>query len=263
MATAWLLPALVIGSLGAETVGNSGAPQYSAESIANTAAAIAGFYAPNTFVSIYGVNLSDATRAISPDDIAAGSLPTVLPGTGIRVLINLIPASIYFASPGQVNALLPPSLTPGDATLQVVRDGLAGPAIVLKLTNSAPAMFQSDARIVIATHGNGPLVTSASPAKAGETVVLYASGLGPTSPPAIANKLAQVAAQVSNVGDFRVWINGAVVDPKRVAYAGLTPGFAGLYQINLQLPDNAPPNPEIRIGYGDQQSPTGRFLPLQ
>jgi len=53
-----------------------------AESIANTAAAVAGFYAPNTFVSIYGVNLADATRAISPDDITAGALPTVLPEQG-------------------------------------------------------------------------------------------------------------------------------------------------------------------------------------
>jgi len=93
--------------------------------------------------------------------------------------------------------------------------------------------------------------------------VLYASGLGPTSPPAIAYKLVQVAAQAVNAGDFRVWLNGAVVDPKRIFYAGLTPGFAGLYQINVQLPDNAPPNPEIRIGFVDPQSPAGRFLPLQ
>jgi uncharacterized protein (TIGR03437 family) len=263
MATIWLLAAFVVGPLAADTVGNSGAPQYSAESIANTAAAIAGFYAPNTFVSIYGVNLADATRAISPDDVTAGTLPTVLPGTGVRVLINLIPANIYFASPAQVNALLPPSLGPGNATLQVVRDGIAGPPVVLNLTNSAPAIFQYDAHTVIATHGNGPLVTAASPAKAGETVVLYASGLGPTSPPAIANKLAQVAAQVSSAGDFRVWLNGAMVDPKLVSYAGLTPGFAGLYQINVQLPANAPANPEIRIGYADQLSPAGRVLPLQ
>src|SRR5207253_1204214 len=113
-----------------------------------------------------------------------------------------------FASPTQVNALLPAYLPPGKATLQLVRDGVAGPEVTLNLTNSAPALFQSDARIVIATHGNGPLVTAASPARGGETVVLYASGLGPTSPPTIANKLAQVAAQVASLGDFRVWLNG-------------------------------------------------------
>src|SRR5712691_1080440 len=105
MATNWLLAAFVIGPLAAETVGNSGAPQYTAESVANTAAAIAGFYSPNTFVSVYGVNLADATRAIGPDDVTAGTLPTVLPGTGLVVLINRVPANIYYASPTQVNVL--------------------------------------------------------------------------------------------------------------------------------------------------------------
>src|SRR5262245_44382288 len=150
MASRWVLAALVAGRLFADTPGNSGAPNYTAESIANTAANIAGFFAPNTFVTIYGTNLSDATRAISPDDIGAGSLPTALPGSGVRVLLNSIPADLYYASPNQVNILLPPSLNPGNLTLQVARDGLAGPEAVLKLGSSAPAIFQVDAKTVVA-----------------------------------------------------------------------------------------------------------------
>jgi len=263
MATIWLLAALVAGPLMAETVGTLGGPQYSAESIANTAAGVAGFYAPNTFVSIYGQNLSDSTHPIGPNDIAAGLLPTIFTGSGARVLVNNVFADLYYVSPTQVNLLLPASLTATSTTLQLARDGFAGPEIVLHLTTAAPALFQIDGQTVIATHGNGPLVTAASPATRGETLVLYASGLGPTLPPAPQNRLATEAAQLANIGDFRVWLNGTPVDPKRVLYAGLTPGFAGLYQINVQLPDDAPANPEIRVGYTDLRSPAGRILPVQ
>jgi uncharacterized protein (TIGR03437 family) len=262
MATRWLLAAVAAGPLIAAAETAPAAPNYTADSIANTAANVAGVFAPNTFITVYGSNLSDITRAIGPDDIHGGTLPTLLPGAGVRVLVNQIPANLYYVSPGQVNALLPPSLSPGNVTLQVTRDGLAGPEVVLKLAPEAPAIFQSDARTVIATHANGALVTATAPARPGEVVVLYASGLGATSPAAIANKITQTAAQVANLDAFRVWLNGQEVDSKRVAYAGLTPGFAGLYQVNLQLPADAPADPEIRVGYPGAQSPPGRFLPL-
>jgi uncharacterized protein (TIGR03437 family) len=260
MGFAWLLAALGTGSLFAQT---PGAPYYTAASIANAAANVAGLYAPNAFVSIYGRNLAYVSRAIGPDDIRAGTLPTVLIGTGVRVLINNIPANVYYVSPGQVNVLIPVSLIPGPATLQVINSGLAGPPVSITLGAAAPSIFQADERIVIATHGNGPLVTESSPARRGETVVLYATGLGPTAPAALPNQIPQGIAPLARIADFRVLLNGETVDPRRVAYAGSTPGFAGLFQVNLQTPENAPENPEIRIGYPDQMSPTGRILPLR
>ena len=75
--------------------------------------------------------------------------------------------------------------------------------------------------------------------------------------------LAQAMLRRGGEHDFRVVLNGTDVDSHLVLYAGVTPGFAGLFQINLQLPANAPSNPEIRIGYGAQLSPAGRILPLQ
>jgi uncharacterized protein (TIGR03437 family) len=116
---------------------------------------------------------------------------------------------------------------------------------------------------VVATHADGTLITETSPARRGEIIVLYAGGLGPTIPSALPNRLAQSAAPIANPQEFRVLLNGAPVDVRRVAYAGLTPGFAGLFQINLQIPDDAPLNAEIRIGYPDQMSPAGRILPIQ
>ena len=260
---AFLLAALALGPLLADTSGTAGTPVYTADSIANSAANIAGYYTPNSFLSIYGSNLAYVTKPIGPDDIRAGQLPTALTGTGVRVLINLIPADMYFVSPSQVNVLIPTSLLAGPATVQLINDGLAGPPISIALLPAAPVLFQLDAATVIATHGNGPLVTAGSPAARGEVVVLYATGLGLTSPAAIPNQIPTAAAQIVNRAQFRVLLNGADVDPRRIEYAGVTPGFAGLFQINLRLPDDAPSNPEIQIGFTGQLSPAGRYLPLR
>ena len=241
-----------------------GAPYYTAASIANSAASVAGFYTPNSFISIYGQNLSYVTKAIGVSDIGAGGiLPWSLTGTNVGVLINLIPADVYYVSPGQVNVLIPPSLIPGPALVELENDGIYGPPIQITLASAAPVLFQSDPTTVIATHGNGPLVTSNSPAQAGEVVVLYATGLGPTAPAPLPNQVAQSAAWIVDIADFRLLLNGAAVDPRLVLYAGVTPGYAGLFQINLKLPDTCPPNPQIQVGFGNQMSPTGLILPVQ
>ena len=60
-----------------------------------------------------------------------------------------------------------------------------------------------------------------------------------------------------------MWLNGSAVDPSKVAYAGVTPGYAGLYQVNLFVPDDAPANPEVRIGWTGQMSAAQLILPVQ
>lgn len=241
------------------------APYYTAASIANSAASVAGLYAPNTFVTIYGANLAFVTVAISADDIRGGMLPTSLIGTGVTVLINNLGAAIYYVSPGQINVLIPAGicLAACPATLQLEVDGQAGPAVNIMLGATAPAMFQTDAATVLATHADYSLITAAAPAQPGEEIVLYASGLGPTIPPAIANQLPETAAPLAAGMNFQVMLNGSPVDPRDIAYAGAAPGFAGLFQINLILPADTPPNPEIRIGTSALMSPPSRFLPVQ
>jgi uncharacterized protein (TIGR03437 family) len=238
-------------------------PIYTAASIANTAASVAGLYAPDTFVTIYGQNLSYVTRAISADDIGAGILPTALIGTGVRVLINSIAADIYYVSPGQVNLLIPTLLTQGPAILQLVVDGIAGPAIPIILGASAPALFQLDAINVLATHADYSLVTPGAPAQAGEEIVLYATGLGATIPAAVPNQIPDAAAVLADMIDFEVMLNGTPVNALNIAYAGVVPGYAGLFQINLVVPAGVASNPEVRVGSSALLSPAGRYLPLQ
>ena len=115
-----MLAALVL----ADTSGSG--PYYTAQSIANSAAGVAGLYAPNTFVTIYGQNLAYATASLTASEVSGGMLPTVLGGTGVRVLINNIPANIYYVSPTQVNLLIPTSLIAGPAMMQLVVDESGG-----------------------------------------------------------------------------------------------------------------------------------------
>lgn len=256
--------ALAVLALGLFQAGSSGSgPYYTANSIANSAAGVTGLYAPNTFVTIYGQNLAYTTQQLSAADVSGGLLPTVLGGTGVHVFINNIPAYIYYVSPTQVNVLVPTNLIAGPANLQLVVDGLAGPAVPITLGVAAPSLFQSDATTVLAVHLDNSLITAASPAKSGEIIVLYATGVGPTIPAAVPDQIPQQAATVTPLSSFSLLLNGTPVDPRQILYVGVTPKFAGLFQINLQLPSNAPSNPEVIIGYAGTMSPAGRILPLQ
>jgi uncharacterized protein (TIGR03437 family) len=267
-----ILAVLVVGPLLAQSscplAGQTvGAPCYTAASIANSASNTAGPYSPNSFLSIYGINLSYVTQPIEAGNINAGQLPWVLAGTEVSVLVGGISAYMYYVSPNQVNVLIPSLLTPGPVTVELENRSLYGPAVEITLAAAAPALFQSDAMTVLATHGNGPLVTADSPASPGEIVVLYATGLGVTAPEAICGFLPEMAAPLADLVDFQVLLNGTAVDPQLIQYAGDAPGFAGLFQINVQLPANCPPNPEIQIGYvnnqGSNLSPAQLLLPVQ
>jgi uncharacterized protein (TIGR03437 family) len=96
---------------------------------------------------------------------------------------------------------------------------------------------------------------------AGEIIILYATGLGKTRPPAQTGEIARAAAPVDRLADFQVTLDDLPIPPEDLLYAGIAPGFAGLYQINLRLPRTLPRNPQIRIGFRDQRSPSGVRLP--
>ncbi len=254
IAVRWLLAALVSAAvLPAEDSRKFLTPFYSGSSIVNSATNGIGWFSPNAFATIYGANLSASTRAIRAEDIAGGALPTTL--GGVRVFVSGLPASLYYVSPEQVNFLIPSSFRPGDVDLWLTRDGTTGPKVRVTLQETAPGLFQMDSAAIVATHADGSLLSAEKPADAGELVILYATGLGRTTPEAIAGRIAYAAAPLQQIAGFRVLLGGEPVEPARVAYAGIAPGFAGLYQINVRLPEQTAANPEIRIAVGDRLSP--------
>jgi uncharacterized protein (TIGR03437 family) len=238
------------------------APAYTAEAIVNAATNQAGPVAPNTLVSIYGTGLCMASRAVSPEDLSGSVLPTVLPGTGCRVIFGGIPANIYYASPTQINFLVPSNLLATTFDVRVTMNALNGPAVRLQLAETAPGLFQLDPEFAVATRPDGSVITPENPAQPGDVIVLYATGLGPTSPRAEAGQVATTAARVTTP-NFRLLLNGIDVERERAFYVGLTPGFAGLYQINLNLPMNVADDPAIQVGFGSRLSPEGLKLPLK
>jgi len=232
----------------AQTIPAPRAPYYTAESFVSAASNAAGPVSPHSIASLYGENLAWVTRAIRPEDLRGNQMPTVLPGSGVRVIIGGLLAGIYYASPSQVNLLVPNELLPGRHTLEVVRDGVAGPRVTVTLAAEAPELFQTQpGNWAVATRADGSPVTPQSPASPGDTLILYATGLGRTVPDSHSGQIAAGAASLARRREFNLWLNDLFVDA--VHYVGLTPGFAGLYQINVTLPRETPPNPEIRLGF--------------
>lgn len=239
------------------------APLYTPSSVVNAANYKAGPLAPNTIGSLYGKDLAYAMRALTADDLYAGTLPTTLIGSGVRVQINRVAAFLYFVSPSQVNFLVPSTLTPGPAEIQLSLDGRYGESVRIQLAEYSPALFMQDPETVLATHVDGSVVTGSKPARPGEVIVLFATGLGSTSPRLPAGQIPRTIGWLDKMQDFRVLIDGQTVDRERIFYAGVAPGFAGLYQINLKLPDDLPRNPSLQIGFKDVMSPADVRLPAE
>ena len=248
--------------LGAEKPMPRVAPAYSAESIVNAADNQSGVLAPNTIGTIYGANLAYDTAAISASDIRGGVLPTVLGTSETRVFINNYPADLYYVSPTQINFLVPPNLSAQAAIVQVVIDGLAGPPIALTLGSAAPGLFQLDLQNAVATEPDGSVLTPASPARPGDIVILYATGLGGVTPPAVYGQLPTAAAPLIAGANLSILLDGTAVPPNAIDFAGVAPDFAGLYQINLTLPMSTGVNPQIQLQLDGASSIAGVHLPV-
>lgn len=238
----------------------SNAPNYTSAGIVNGASFTPGL-APNTIVSIFGTNLSWDTAILQSSEISGGVMPTSL--GDVEVYFEGWPAYLYYVSPLQINLLVPSNLLSGTFQFWVVRQGTRGPMVTVTLQDAAPAMFQTPAGAVIATHSDYSVVSSLAPATAGEVITLWATGLGNTVPELQDGALPLVVQWLSQLNQFAVWINGTALDSSAILYAGVAPGYAGLYQVDVRLPDPLPANPEIRLVLANATSPPGLILPAQ
>jgi uncharacterized protein (TIGR03437 family) len=237
----------------------STSPAYTAASIVNSATSTPGALAPNAIGSIYGTNLSFDTAGLPGGTI--DTLPDEL--AGVHVFVGGTTAGLYYVSPQQINFLIPANLRPGTTDCFVTLDGTAGPQVSITVATVGLGLFQFQPGLISAIHANGSAITTSHPAQPGETVLIYGTGWGQTTPPAVNGQASAVPAPLADLKDFKVLVNGAPLPAASVLYAGLVPQWPGLYQVKLQLPKSVTANPEIRIAIGDQSSPAGLKLPVQ
>jgi uncharacterized protein (TIGR03437 family) len=173
--------------------------------------------APGTFVSIYGADLAAAATQAS-----SAPFPLILGGT--QVLVNGTAIPIQYVSPTQVNAVLPATLS-GLVTLTVTQ--ITGQHTVNVLTEAAvPAIFTADGTAASAINAvTGAVVTATSPLHGGDYVSLFLTGLGATTVGAGGLQYATIQPGVTVAGQACT-----------VQFAGLSPQFPGVDQINCQIP---------------------------
>jgi uncharacterized protein (TIGR03437 family) len=229
-------------------------PEYSSASVASAASNRAGRIAPNTIISIYGANLSLFTWAISPQELLRGFLPTATTGGAVYVQLQGRRLPLFYVSPQQINALVPADVLPGVRGLEVYRELVAGPEVSLVVDREAPELFRMPDGMVAATHVDGRVVTADTPAEPGEFVVVYGTGFGALKVSEVGVVVPTRPSEVVRAREYRVRIDGQELAAGAIYYVGVTPGFAGLYQMNVRMPSSLPENPRIEIGVGDNWS---------
>ena len=189
------------------------------------AAANASSYAraitPGTLVSLFGDNLA-------PDNAVAGGLPLPTVLAGVRVEAGGVPALLYYVSPGQINFVLPAGIGLVDE-LVVVREGVRSDVFHARISTGMPGLFSIDGSgsgPAAAQHTDGRTITPANPARPGETIQMYGTGKGLRDPRIMAP---EPIALVS--------FGGVLKTPQ---YFGPAPGFPGLEQINVAIPEDVP-----------------------
>jgi uncharacterized protein (TIGR03437 family) len=206
--------------------------------------------APGMLISIYGSNLAAGTSA-------APSLPLPTELGDVRVLVadRLVP--VLYVQQDQINAMVPYGFTNDQLAVPiVVRSGTTQSLPdLLRLSSAAPGVFMvpRSTQAIVVDLGNR-LVAPGNAAGVGDWVVIYCAGLGEVEPGSPAGS----AAPLDPLSRARlipeVTIGGAPVT--EISYAGLTPQFTGLYQVNARVPAGVQPGDavELVLKIGNQTS---------
>jgi uncharacterized protein (TIGR03437 family) len=224
-----------VAGLSGTVVANSSAPVISTGGAVSAASLGANVpLAPGSFLSIFGTNLADTSQP--PSSLP---LPTTLGNT--QVLLAGMPLPLNFAGPKQINAIVPYGAPVENlAQLVVIHAGAYSAPQTLAVADTQPAMFTQDQSgsgpgvvVVVKPDGTQFVNTATAPASAGDSLVLYCAGLGAVSPP-VADGAAAPSLPLSHATEIvSVTIGG---QNAAVAFSGLAPGFAGLYQVNVTVP---------------------------
>lgn len=226
--------------------------------------------APNTIIAIFGANLTKGNASVDDTFLAPdGKVTTTLGGASVK--INGIAAPMLRAFPTQLVVQMPVEVTGvSSAQVEVSVEGQSQSSTprTFFVDASSPGIFSVNAsgsgqgailnglelnqgiKSLAAPAGSFP---NARPARPGETVVIFCTGLGQVSDPVPTGVLA--SGLHTTVQPATATIDGL---PAVVDFSGLAPGFAGLYQVNARIPAGARSGNDIPVALtiGGKQSNT-------
>jgi uncharacterized protein (TIGR03437 family) len=183
---------------------------------------------PGEFVTLYGTGLAKSIQTAAP--------PYPLTLNGVSVLVNNKPAPLYFVSPGQLNVLVPFATTGPTATIVVQNSNVNSNTVTVPVAATSPGIYaldQSGSGGGAILHADYSPVNAAKPAIGGETVLVYLTGLGAVTPTVADGTAGNVNTLYQSNADVVVYVGG---EQATVLFKGLAPGYPGLYQLNVTLP---------------------------
>lgn len=182
--------------------------------------------APGTLLLLDGTNLA-------PSELVDPAFPTTL--GGVQVLFNGKPAPITRVSPTRITVQAPFDLTGQLTEVQVMNNGEASNKVTTYVTTSAPGVFTNPAGGIgysVAFHADQSPVTTANPARSGETVTVHVAGLGPVDPAVVEG------APVPDPPSIVTQPVDAYFDGRKgvMKQATLAPGLIGVYALQVEVP---------------------------
>jgi len=183
--------------------------------------------APGELITLFGTGFASG-------NFLDATFPLTLGGVTVR--INGRNAPIYVVSPGQLSLIVPYETATGVAEIQVIQNGTTSNRVTVYVNRTAPGVFAvppTGLGYAAALHPDYSLVTPQNPARIGETIAVYLTGLGATDP-VVANGAAgpvSPLAKTTEALDVSLGNRSA-----KIAYSGLAPFLRGLYQLNFEVP---------------------------
>jgi uncharacterized protein (TIGR03437 family) len=190
--------------------------------------------APGGLISVYG-------QQMSPVNLATSELPLPTALGESCLTVNGVSVPLLFVSSQQINGQLPFNVD-GNAQMTLRTPGGISDNFNFSILPAAPSVFRSgmagpETGLATITRDNGELVTPTNPVHPGDTIVIWSTGLGHTSPAIDAGIPSPLEPLASAVIHPTVTLGGVGLN---ILYAGLTPGSVGLNQINATVPPSVP-----------------------
>jgi uncharacterized protein (TIGR03437 family) len=177
----------------------------------------------------------------------ATTLPLLTKMNGVQVLVNGVAAPLFSVLAGQIDFEVPIDAATGNGTIQIVRNGQPGNLIYVDINARVPRILEYGAGYGVVTEPNGATLTgtpSTQPVKAGEVIVLYAIGLGPTSPSVVSGTGSPSSPLAEVPGTTQVCFGPESpfyqAPCAKASFAGLTPDSVALYQLTVTVPPGLP-----------------------